>query len=316
MALAIAFLLDLLLGDPANLPHPVRYIGKLIQTLESTLLKEDDTKDNQQMKGLFLVVGTVGTVFAFYTALLWMARKWHPMIGFGLEIFVLYQMLATKCLAFEGMRIFKALKEENLEQARTLIGYLVSRETSEMTEEDIIKATIETVTENMIDGVIAPMFFALLGGAPLGMAYKAANTLDSMVGYKNDKYTYFGWASARFDDVLNWVPARITGAFVIVAALIMGMDFKRAAFVLIRDRNNHASPNSPFAEAPAAGALRIQLGGKATYFGVTYDKPTFGDDVEAIRPYHIKKAVDLLYATAVTGLIVFLAVDFGIQHLV
>lgn len=316
MALAIAFLLDLLLGDPANLPHPVRYIGKLIQTLESKLLKEEDTTENQQMKGVFLVVGTVGTVFVFYTALLWMAKKWHPMIGLGLEIFVLYQMLATKCLAFEGMRIFKALKEENLGQARTLIGYLVSRETSKMTEEDIIKATIETVTENIIDGVIAPMFFALIGGAPLGMAYKAANTLDSMVGYKNDKYTYFGWASARFDDVLNWVPARITGAFVIVAALIMGMDFKRAAFVLIRDRNNHASPNSPFAEAPAAGALRIQLGGKATYFGVTYDKPTFGDDVEAIRPYHIKKAVDLLYATAVTGLIVFLAVDFGIQHLV
>ncbi len=316
MALAIAFLLDLLLGDPANLPHPVRYIGKLIQFLESKFLKLEDTSENQQMMGVFLLIGTVGTVFAFYTALIWVAKIWHPMIGFGIEIFVLYQMLATKCLAFEGMRIFKALKNNDLEQARTLIGYLVSRETSEMTEEDIIKATIETVTENIIDGVISPMFFALIGGAPLGMAYKAANTLDSMVGYKNDKYTYFGWASARFDDVLNWIPARITGVLVIIAALFTGMDFKRAAFVLIRDKNNHASPNSPFAEAPAAGALRIQLGGKATYFGVTYEKPTFGDDVEAIRPYHIKKSVDLLYATAVTGLIILLSVRYGIQLLV
>lgn len=313
MALALGFLLDLLFGDPQNLPHPVRYIGKLIQFLESKLLKEEDTFDNQQMKGVFLLVGTVGTVFAFYTSLLWLARLWHPMVAFGLEVFVLYQMLATKCLAFEGMRIFNALKHKDLEKARTLIGYLVSRETSEMTEEDIIKATIETVTENIIDGVIAPMFFALIGGAPLGMAYKAANTLDSMVGYKNEKYTYFGWASARFDDILNWIPARITGVFVILAAMLTGLDFKRAAFVLVRDKNNHASPNSPFSEAPAAGALRIQLGGRATYFGITYDKPTFGDPVEAIRPYHIKKAVDLLYVTAVIGLLTLLAVDYGIQ---
>lgn len=316
MALTIAFLLDLLLGDPANLPHPVRYIGKWIQTLESKLLKAEDTPDNQQMKGVFLVIGTVGVVFVFYTAVIELAKLWHPWIGMTVEILVLYQMLATRCLAFEGMRIFKALKADDLEKARMLIGYLVSRETAEMTEEDIIKATIETVTENIIDGIIAPMFFAIIGGAPLGMAYKAANTLDSMVGYKNDKYTYFGWASARFDDVLNWVPARLTGCLVVIAAFITGMDFKRAAFVLVRDRNNHASPNSPFAEAPAAGALRIQLGGRATYFGVAYEKPTFGDAVEVIRPYHIKKAVGLLYATATLGLLTFLAVQHGIRLLV
>lgn len=303
MNLLIAYILDLLLGDPANLPHPVRFIGQWIHYLEQRLLKREDTPENQKTKGVYLVILTVGSVFLFYSALLKAAYWINPWFGKGLEIFVLYQMLATKCLAFEGMRIFKALKADDLEQARTLIGYLVSRETSEMSEEDIIKATIETVTENIIDGVVAPMCFAILGGAPLGMAYKAANTLDSMVGYKNDKYLHFGWASAKFDDVLNWLPARFTGVVIIVASLLSGLDAKQALAVLIRDRHNHASPNSPYAEAPAAGALHIQLGGRATYFGVTYDKPTFGDALEQIRPYHIKKAVSLLYVTSALAIL-------------
>lgn len=312
MALAIAFCIDLLLGDPANLPHPIRYIGKLISFLEKKLLKNTDTPDNQKAMGVLLVLLTVGLTYLFYAALLFLAKLVSPILAFALEIFVLYQMLATKCLAFEGMRIFKALKAGDIEQARTLIGYLVSRETTQMTEEDIIKATIETVTENIIDGVIAPMCFALIGGAPLGMAYKAANTLDSMVGYKNEKYLHFGWASARFDDLLGFIPARLTGGFVVLAAMFLGMDFKRAVHVLIRDRNNHASPNSPYAEAPAAGALRIQLGGKATYFGITYDKPTFGDNLETIRPLHIRKAVQLLYGSAIVGLLALYAIRQGI----
>lgn len=312
MALALAFCIDLLFGDPANLPHPIRYIGKWIHFLEKKLLRQEDQADNQKAMGVLLVIFTVGGTFAFYTGLLYLAGLIHPSLLFAVEVFVLYQMLATKCLAYEGMRIFKALKEEDLEQARTLIGYLVSRETAQMTEEDIIKATIETVTENIIDGVIAPMCFALIGGAPLGMAYKAANTLDSMVGYKNDRYLHFGWASAKFDDLLGFIPARLTGGFVIIAALFLGMDYKRAAHVLIRDRHNHASPNSPYAEAPAAGALRIQLGGRAVYFGVAYEKPTFGDVVENIRPMHIKKAVQLLYGSAVVGLIALYAIKHGI----
>lgn len=311
--LFVAYLLDLVLGDPAHLPHPIRYIGRLIGALEARLLNLSDSEENQKTKGVFLVIGTVGTVFLFYWTVLRAAYWVNPWLGRGLEIFALYQMLATKCLAFEGMRIFKALRDGQLEEARTLIGYLVSRETAQMSEEDIIKATIETVTENIIDGVVAPMCFALIGGAPLGMAYKAANTLDSMVGYKNERYTHFGWASAKFDDVLNWLPARLTGPLVIAAALITGMDFKRAFFVLIRDRHNHASPNSPFSEAPAAGALRIQLGGRATYFGVTYDKPTFGDAVEAVRAYHIKKAVSLLYATSALALAALGAIKMGLE---
>lgn len=313
MQLATAYLLDLLFGDPANLPHPVRYIGKLIQFLENKLLNLNDSEENQRTKGIFLVIGTVGSVFVFYTVLIKGAGLIHPWLASGLEIFVLYQMLATKCLAFEGMRIFKALHSDNLEEARTLIGYLVSRETAQMSEEDIIKATIETVTENIIDGVVAPMCFAVLGGAPLGMAYKAANTLDSMVGYKNDKYTHFGWASAKFDDVLNWLPARLTGLLVILAAALLGMDYKRAYYILIRDRNNHASPNSPFAEAPAAGALGIQLGGRATYFGVVYDKPTFGDAVKPIRAEHIQKSVTLLYATSAIALVALTVIKWGAQ---
>jgi adenosylcobinamide-phosphate synthase len=313
MNLLIAYLIDLILGDPANMPHPVRYIGKWIQTLEKKLLNLNDTPENQKTKGIFLVIGTVLVVFCFYTAVVQVAYMANLWLGRCIEIFVLYQMLATKCLAFEGMRIFKALKEKDLERARTLIGYLVSRETSEMSEEDIIKATIETVTENIIDGVVAPMCFAIIGGAPLGMAYKAANTLDSMVGYKNERYMYFGWASAKFDDVLNWLPARFTGGLVIIAAFISGLDANQALQVLIRDRHNHASPNSPYAEAPAAGALRIQLGGRATYFGVTYDKPTFGDALETIKPYHIKKAVSLLYVTSALAVLTLTGIYMSVQ---
>lgn len=315
MNLLIAYGLDLLLGDPANLPHPIRFIGQWISYLEKKLLNAADTPENQKTKGVYLVILTLVPVFLFYTAVLKAAFWIHPWFGTGVEIFVLYQMLATKCLAFEGMRIFKALKADDLEQARTLIGYLVSRETSQMSEEDIIKATIETVTENIIDGVVAPMCFAIIGGAPLGMAYKAANTLDSMVGYKNEKYTHFGWASAKFDDLLNWLPARFTGVVIILASLVSGLDAKQALSVLIRDRHNHASPNSPYAEAPAAGALHIQLGGRATYFGVTYDKPTFGDAIETIRPYHIKKAVSLLYVTSALALIMLTGLSAGIMRI-
>lgn len=306
MSLLIAFILDLILGDPYWLPHPIRYIGKLIHSLEQSLLKPEDTPENQKAKGLVLTLATVGCVFLFYFALMHVAALIHPKVAFVVEVLVFYQMLATRCLADEGMKIFKALKANDLEKAKTQVGYLVSRETQYMTEEDIIKATIETVTENIIDGVVAPLFFAVIGGAPLGMAYKAVNTLDSMVGYKNEKYLHFGWASAKLDDVLGFLPARLTGGLVVLAALLLGMDFKRAAHVLVRDRNNHASPNSPYAEAPAAGALRVQLGGKATYFGVTTEKPTFGDDLEHIRAFHIKKAVRLLYATSALSLAVLL----------
>lgn len=308
MSLLLAFIIDLILGDPYWLPHPIRYIGKLISTLESKLLKTEDSPENQKAKGVILTLVTVGTVFAFYFAVVNIGRLIHPRVAFWLEVLIFYQMLATRCLADEGLKIFKALKANDIEKARVQVGYLVSRETAQMTEEDIIKATIETVTENIIDGVVAPIFFAIIGGAPLGMAYKAVNTLDSMVGYKNDKYLHFGWASAKLDDILGFLPARLTGAVVIVASFLLGMDFKRAAHVLVRDRNNHASPNSPYAEAPAAGALRIQLGGKATYFGVTTEKPTFGDDIEHIRAFHIKKAVRLLFATSALSLILLLLV--------
>lgn len=306
MSLLVAFILDLILGDPYWLPHPIRYIGRLIHKLESVLLVPEDSPENQKAKGVILTIATVGVVFSFYFLLMFVAGKINAQVAFVVEVLVFYQMLATRCLADEGMKIFKALKDNDIEKARIQVGYLVSRETAQMSEEDIIKATIETVTENIIDGVVAPLFFAIIGGAPLGMAYKAVNTLDSMVGYKNDKYLHFGWASAKLDDVLGFFPARFTGGLIVIASLVLGMDFKRAAHVLVRDRNNHASPNSPYAEAPAAGALRIQLGGKATYFGITTEKPTFGDDMEHIRAYHIKKAVRLLYATSALSLIVLL----------
>lgn len=315
MTLAIAFVLDLIFGDPYWLPHPIRYIGKLISYLEGKLRDPSDSPDNQKAKGLMLVAMVVLAVYGFYFALVTAAHWINPLLGKTVEVLVLYQMLATRCLADEGLKIFKALKANQIEEARKWIGYLVSRDTAQMTEEDIIKATVETVTENIIDGVIAPICFALLGGAPLGMAYKAVNTMDSMLGYKNEKYLHFGWAAARLDDVCGFIPARMTGPLIVMTSMFLGMDYKRALAVLIRDRGNHASPNSPYAEAPAAGALRIQLGGRATYFGVTTDKPTFGDDMEHIRAFHIKKAVTLLFGTAILGLVLLSLLKIGLLAL-
>lgn len=302
MTIWVGFVLDLLIGDPPKMPHPIRWIGKAISAIEARWNRHNDAPDKKQVMGLFMAMIIIGGTYLVYSTLLLIAFKIHPYLGYAAEAYVVFRMLATKCLADEGIRIYKVLRTGNLAEARKWIGYLVSRDTSQLTEEAVIKATIETISENTIDGVVSPLFFTFLGGPALGMAYKAANTLDSMVGYKNDRYIDFGKASALIDDGLNWIPARLTGVLMVIAAFLLGLDYRRAAHVLIRDRFNHASPNSPFGEAPTAGALRIQLGGRATYFGVTTDKPTFGDAIEAINGHHIKKAVDLMYVTAFLAL--------------
>lgn len=304
MTTAVGFFLDFFIGEPPYLPHPIRWIGGVIHRLEQQWNKPGDRPDRKRFLGLMTVFIVVGGTYAFYALVLWLAFKIHPYLGFAAEAYVVMRMLAVKGLADEGKRIYKILKTGDLNEARKWIGYLVSRDTDSMSEEQVIKACIETISENTIDAVVSPLFFTLIGGPALGMAFKAASTLDSMIAYKNERYIDFGRAAAYLDDWLNFIPARLTGGLTVVAAFLLRLDYKRSAYVLIRDRFNHSSPNSPYGEASAAGALRIQLGGQATYFGVTEDKPTFGDPIEPITKFHINSAISLMQVTSLLALIV------------
>jgi adenosylcobinamide-phosphate synthase len=287
----VGFILDLCLGDPQGAPHPVRLIGALIGSLEKMLRR----RILQRLVGVFLLCIVIVAVYG--------SVRYLAMLSWALEIFFIYTVLATRSLAVEALKIYKLLAADDLDEARRQVSFLVSRDTDTMNRAEIIRATVETVTENIVDGVIAPLCYLFAGGAPLAMTYKAVNTLDSMVGYKNEKYLRFGWASARFDDVLNFIPARLTGFFLIpVAAFFVGGRVCGAYRVLLRDRRNHSSPNSGHPEAAAAGALGVRLGGVTSYFGVLHNKPYIGDSQHEFEIQDIVKAVRLLYATAGVGL--------------
>ncbi len=310
MALVLGFFLDLIFGDPYWLPHPIRVIGKSIERVEKWSRKATDSPELTRIKGVvLLLIISLGTG-AFYYGLKIVTYNTHFWLGVIVESLVIYQILAIKCLKDETMRVYNALEENNILEARKWISYLVTRNTEEMTEEEIVKSAVETISENIVDGITSPLFFIALGGAPLGMFYKAVNTLDSMVGYKNERYMEFGWASARMDDVLNFIPARLTGLIIVVVAFIFGYDGSNAWRILWRDKKNHSSPNSPYSEAPVAGALGIQLGGKATYFGVTKEKPTMGDALVAIQRNHIKKTNYIMVQTSIVTVGLLLIIQY------
>lgn len=308
LALLIGFCLDLLFGDPHWMPHPIRIIGNSIDKLEAFLRKKNDSATRQKKMGVLLLgVISLGTL-VFYIALKVITYKVNFWLGVVIESLVIYQILAIKCLKTETMRVYNALEQDDISSARKWISYLVTRNTDEMTEADIVKAAVETISENIVDGITSPLLFIAIGGAPLGMFYKAVNTLDSMVGYRNDKYEHFGWASAKLDDILNFVPARLTGMLIVFVAYVFGYNGKNAWKILKRDKRNHTSPNSPYSEAPVAGALSIQLGGKATYFGVTKEKATMGDPIKPIERKHIKETNRIMIETSILsiGLILLL----------
>ncbi|WP_349763944.1 adenosylcobinamide-phosphate synthase CbiB [Fusobacterium sp. SYSU M8D902] len=305
---SIAYVMDLILGDPHWFPHPVRFIGKLIESLEKLLYRFSCKK----LTGGILAILTIGITFlvSYYIAKL----------SIYLEIFFLYTTLATKSLADEGFRVCKILVEGDMEKAKKELSYLVSRDTGNMDVTQITRSVLETISENTVDGVIAPMFFAFLGSffsvegvslaLPFAMGYKAINTLDSMVGYKNEKYMDFGMISAKIDDVANFIPARIAGGFIIpIGAFILRMDYKRAWKVFFRDRLNHSSPNSGNSEAAFAGALGVQFGGKTSYFGKVYDKPTIGDKLKHFGIPDVKRGIRLLYVSSWIGLATFMIVS-------
>lgn len=313
LAFWLGYLADLIFGDPYWMPHPIRLIGKLIESAEKTIRKFAKGEGALKFGGVLLLIVVVSVSFAVPFGILKLASGVSPYLALAIEVLMVYQILATKCLDVETAKVRKKLELGDLEGARHAISMLVSRDTEKMNEEDIIKAAVETMTENIVDGIISPMFYIAIGGAPLGFAFKAVNTLDSMVGYKNDKYLNLGWASAKFDDLANFIPARLTALLVIVAAFVLRLDYKNAYKILLRDKRNHSSPNSPLSEAPAAGALRIQLGGKAWYFGEMSMKPTMGDPLEEPTVRHIVKSSQLMYATSFIGILLSTACVYLIR---
>ena len=234
-------------------------------------------------------------------------------LGLAVESFMCYQILATKSLKVESDRVYQEIQTGDIARARKAVSMIVGRDTQNLTIEGVTKAAVETVAENTSDGVIAPLFYMVIGGALLGFGYKAVNTMDSMVGYKNEKYQYFGSAAAKFDDVVNYIPARLSAWLMILASAITHMDWKNAKKIFLRDRYNHKSPNSAQTEAAMAGALDVQLAGNAYYFGKLYEKPTIGDPIRPVEPEDIRRANRLMYAASVLGVIVFAVISAGIR---
>lgn len=312
-ACAAGFFLDFIFGDPAWLYHPIRLIGKGISFGERQLRKL--CSSNKSGRGLVaagavLWVCIAGISFLLPLGLLILAQKIYPVLRFVLETFWCYQIIAARCLCKESVKVYDRLKADDLPGARRAVSMIVGRDTENLSAEGVTKAAVETVAENTSDGVTAPLIYMLIGGAPLGFLYKAVNTMDSMLGYKNDKYLYFGCIPAKMDDVFNYIPSRVTALFMIVAAFFCGLDGKNAWRIYRRDRRKHASPNAAQTEAVCAGALRVRLAGDAVYFGKLYKKEFIGDSLRPIEPEDIKRTGRLMYITAVLMLIVFGAVKY------
>lgn len=304
-ALLTGYVLDLIFGDPRQIYHPIRIIGNLIAVLEKGIRKVfPKTSKGELAGGTVLVVLVVLICTAVPAALLGLAAWIHPVVYWLLASFWCWQILATKSLKTESMKVYAPLKEGDLPAARRAVAMIVGRDTERLTEEGVAKAAVETVAENTSDGIVAPLIFLALGGPALGFFYKAVNTMDSMVGYKNERYLYFGRTAARLDDVLNFLPSRISAWLMILAAAFLGMDGKNAKRIYLRDRRNHASPNSAQTEAVMAGALRVQLAGDAWYFGELYKKPTIGDPFRTVEPEDIVRANRLMYLTSALALAV------------
>lgn len=302
-SIGIAFVLDMIFGDPYDFPHPVRYIGSLIHWLDVNLRKVFRSNRGLVVAGLILAVGTIGLTFALTFAVMYVAFRLHPWVGVSVEGFILYTTFSVKCLKEEALKIYRTLRTSDLDSSRKALSYIVGRDTAQLSREEIVRAVVETVAENTVDGFIAPLFYAFLGGAPLAMAYKAANTLDSMVGYKNDKYYYMGFFSAKIDDVFNFIPARLSVIPFTAAAMVLRRDWRSAFRISLRDRKNHKSPNCAYSEGAVAGALGIQLGGTNMYFGKPVEKPTIGDRKREIEAEDIPATCSLMVAASMISVL-------------
>jgi adenosylcobinamide-phosphate synthase len=305
----IAFGADLLLGDPRWLPHPVKLIGRFAAALETPLRR---AVPSARTAGVIVVAMVLGATGSATWLLITAAGRVHPLAGEVVSIVLLYLCLAARDLARHSYRVYRALADGDLASARERVAMLVGRDTDRLDEPEIVRAAVESVAENIVDGVTAPLFFALIAGPIGAMLYKAVNTLDSTFGYKNERYLHFGWASARLDDLVNYVPARVTAPLVSLAAVLLGLDPLGALRIFVRDGRKHPSPNSGLTEAAVAGALRLQLGGLNYYFGQPTERPRMGDPGKPSRPAHILKANTLMMATSCLALLLFTAVRVAI----
>ncbi|MEG1956503.1 MAG: adenosylcobinamide-phosphate synthase CbiB [Lachnospiraceae bacterium] len=298
-ACVTGFILDMIFGDPRWLYHPVRLIGHLIQVLEQGLRHiTKKSKKGQVAAGfvMWIIVVVISAGIPFWV--LYEAEKISPWFYYGIASFWCYQLIAAKSLKQESMKVCEELEKKDLAGARQAVAMIVGRDTKELSDTGIIKAAVETVAENTTDGVVAPLFYMLIGGVPLAFFYKAVNTMDSMVGYKNDTYLYFGRIPAQLDDVFSFIPARIAAYGMMAASYFLKLDWRNAYRVYQRDRFNHASPNAAQTESVCAGALGIQLAGDAYYFGQLYKKETIGDNVHMVVSEDIKRVNQLMYRTA------------------
>lgn len=313
VALVMGYILDLIFGDPYWMPHPVRFIGNLISILEKVIRRfMPKTKRGEYIGGIILTVMVVSISMVIPLVIILMAKSINTYLALTVETFMCYQILATKSLKVESMKVYDELAKNDLPSARKAVSMIVGRDTKDLTFSGVAKAAVETVAENTSDGIIAPMIFIAIGGAPMGFFYKAINTLDSMVGYKNERYINFGRFAAKLDDVVNYLPARISAYQMILSSFFLRYDYKNAFKIYKRDRYNHASPNSAQTESVCAGALDIQLAGNAYYFGKLYEKPTIGDDIREINYDDIKKANRLLYCTSIISIVIISVIKITI----
>ena len=312
LPLFFGFLIDCILGDPYSLPHPIRLIGSLIARLEKLLRTRIK---NERTAGTALVITVLILSAGIPLALLMICYKINLILGIAVESIMCYYLVAARCLRNESMKVHDAFAENDTEKARQAVSMIVGRDTKCLDRDGIIRAAVETVAENTSDGVTAPMFYMALGGAVGGFFYKAANTMDSMLGYTNDKYINFGRTAAKLDDVLNYIPSRLTALLMILSAYILKLDGKNAFRIWKRDRRKHASPNSAQTEAVCAGALDVRLAGDAYYFGELHKKPFIGDDIRPIENEDIRRANRLMYMTSILMLILSLAARIIITQL-
>lgn len=306
-----AILLDLILGDPHWMPHPVRWMGAMIAGLDNVLRGLlPKTPVGERLGGVLMALLVGGAFCGGSALLLWGLALISPWLAWGVEVWLTYQLLAARALERESMAVYPCLIGGDLPAARTAVSRIVGRDTQSLDEAGVAKAAVETVAENTCDGVVAPLIFLWLGGLPLGMLYKAVSTMDSMVGYRNARYQFFGWAGARLDDLFNLIPARLAGlSMCLAAAVLPGYSGRGALRVFLRDRKQHKSPNSAHTEAACAGALGIQLAGDASYGGKLVKKPTLGDPLRPVEPQDIPRACRLMYADALVVLALLAGVN-------
>ena len=316
-ALMAGFLLDLLIGDPRWMYHPVIFIGKTISFFERNIRRIfPATPHGELAGGMLLVLLTLVVSGGIPVVILALTGMVHPVLQWSAGAFLCYQLLAVKCLKDESMKVYQALKTGTLEDGRRAVSMIVGRDTQALDEKGVVKAAVETVAENFSDGVLAPMFYMLIGGPVLMFLYKGINTMDSMVGYKNDRYLYFGRCAARLDDAANFIPSRLAGILLILAAYIGNFSGKDAKRIFLRDRKKHASPNSAQTESAAAGALQIQLAGNAYYFGKLHEKEYIGDTIREIQVEDIRRMNKLMYLASTMSAVLFTAAGLLVSYMI